>query len=54
MGLKGRIGFYATKSELSKIEWSKYYNDWYLLWNNHIKDLSEIETLLTPQFFVMD
>lgn len=53
MGLKDKIGFYVTKSELSQIDWSKYYNSWYLLWNNHITNLAEIETLLTPEFFVV-
>lgn len=54
LGLKDRIGFYVTKSELDMIDWDKYKDTWYLWWNSHISNVSDINQLLVPQFFVLD
>lgn len=51
LGLLGKIGFYVTEAELSKITWEDYYEDWYLWVVNHISDTSIINTLLEPAFF---
>lgn len=53
LGLKDQIGFYVTKSELSKITWKNYYEKWYLWIIDPVDDLSEIDELLTPQFFII-
>lgn len=54
LGLKGRMGFYVTRNELKQISWDKYYEEWYLWLNDHIDDISQLDQLLTPQFFVYD
>lgn len=52
LGLKGKIGIIANQSELSMISWKdKHYKDWVLWYNKHITNLSNIEQLLSPQFF---
>lgn len=53
LGLKDKIGFYATKKQLKQIDWSKYCDTWYLWWDSHVNEISEIDRLLTPQFFVV-
>lgn len=53
LGLKNKIGLYVTKSELNKIDWNEErYNDWLLWLNKHIDDLSSIEQILKPEFFM--
>lgn len=53
LGLKNKIGLYVTKSELNKIDWNEErYNDWLLWLNKHIDDLSSIEQVLKPEFFM--
>lgn len=50
-GLKGKMGFYVTRSQLQAISWDKWQDD-YLLWLiDPVKDISEIEQILTPKFF---
>lgn len=50
-GLKGKIGFYVTRNQLSRITWNKWQND-YLLWLvDPVEDISEIEQILDPTFF---
>lgn len=52
LGLKGHIGILATHSELSRISWkSKHYKDWVLWLNDHITNMSDVQQLLSPQFF---
>lgn len=53
LGLKNKIGLYATKSQLNQISWDKFYNDWYLWYVDIVDDISEINQLLTPEFFVV-
>ena len=54
LGLKDRVGFYVTRSELQAIDWDKYKDTWYLWWNFHIDNISDINQLMVPQFFVLD
>ena len=53
LGLKGKIGFYANESQLSKIDWKKYSEDWYLWLDKHVSKIGDIDQLLTPDFFVL-
>ncbi|MCD8211644.1 MAG: hypothetical protein LUC17_01280 [Oscillospiraceae bacterium] len=53
LGLKGNIGFYVTKSELEKITWSKYQEDWWLWLVNHVSDTTQLSSLIDPSFFVL-
>lgn len=54
LGLQDKVGFYCTRTELKTIDWDKYQDTWYLWLNDHIDTVSDIETLLVPQFFVLD
>lgn len=54
LGLQDRVGFYCTRTELNSIDWDKYQDTWYLWLNDHIDTVSDLETLLVPQFFVLD
>lgn len=51
MGLKDQIGVYATRSQLSKISWEDYCEDFFLILNDHVSTMSDIDQLLTPRFF---
>lgn len=53
LGLKNKIGIICTKKQLDDISWEKKWSDHYCLWLvEHVKDTSELETLLTPTFFL--
>lgn len=53
LGLKNKIGIICTKKDLDLISWEKKWSDYYCLWLvEHVKDTSELETLLTPTFFL--
>lgn len=55
LGLKGKMGIYANKNQLSKIDWNeKRYNSWYLWLNSHVGDTSDMQGLLTPEFFMLN
>lgn len=54
LGLRKKIGFYTTKDQLSKITWKDKCNDWYLWLNAHVSNLSELDGLLYPEFFMLD
>lgn len=53
LGLKNKIGFYVTREELKKIDWQDKCNDWYLWLIDHVSDISDIECLLNPDFFML-
>lgn len=53
LGLKNKIGFYVTREELKKIDWKDRCNDWYLWLIDHVNDISDIECLLDPSFFML-
>lgn len=53
-GLTGKVGFYVTRSQLSKITWSKWQNDFLLWLVDPVSDISEIEQILTPDFFMLE
>lgn len=50
-GLKGKMGFYVTRTQLSRITWSKWQDDFLLWLVAPVKNISEIEQILTPEFF---
>ena len=50
-GFKGKMGFYVTRSQLSRISWDKWQKDFLLWLVDPIKDISEIEQILEPTFF---
>jgi hypothetical protein len=50
-GLKGKIGFYVTREQLSRITWSKWQDDFLLWLVDHVDDTSEFEKILDPTFF---
>ena len=53
-GLKGKIGLYCNRAQLSKVTWS-IWKEHYLLWLiDHVKDTSELDTILTPEFFMLN
>lgn len=53
LGLKNKIGIICTKKDLDLVSWEKKWSDYYCLWLvEHVKDTSELETLLTPTFFL--
>ncbi|MCM1286601.1 MAG: C40 family peptidase [Bacteroides sp.] len=52
-GFHGKMGFYVTRQQLGKITWSKWKDDFLLLLVDHVSDISEIETILTPEFFML-
>lgn len=54
LGLKQRMGLYATLNQLQRIRWSKHFEDWYLWLNRPVADIDEINQLLTPSFFNVD
>ena len=55
-GLFFGSGLYCTKSELDRIDWDKYQENFYL-WYIHKftsdDQLSELDTVLSPDFFVL-
>lgn len=53
-GFHGKMGFYVTRQQLNQITWSKWKADFLLLLIDHINHISEIETLLTPEFFMLE
>lgn len=52
MGLKNQIGLYCTKKQLESIDWKARSDDWLLWINDHVSDVSEFSTVLTPEFFM--
>lgn len=53
LGLKSKIGFYATDSQLSKITWTKYNDEWLLWLNRHVTSMADLKEQVTPAFFVV-
>lgn len=54
-GFKGKMGIYATRSQLSNISWtSKWCKDFMLWLIDPVKNISEIEQILTPEFFMLN
>ncbi|MCM1226428.1 MAG: NlpC/P60 family protein [Clostridium sp.] len=52
-GFYGKMGFYVTRDQLEKITWSKWKDSFLLLLIDHVSDISEIEKILTPEFFML-
>ena len=54
LGLQDQVGLYVTSTELSRITWDNYYEKWYLWLIDHPQTLSNLNELLTPQFFMVN
>ena len=55
LGLEGKIGLYCKRSEIEKITWSGKWCEQLSFWmNDHVSDLSDIDRLLTPDFFMLN
>lgn len=54
LGLKNKIGIYATKSQLNKISWTKHCKDWFLWWVSHTADMKVIDEIWSPEFFMLN
>ncbi len=53
LGLINKIGLICSKGQLGSISWETRWSDHYCLWLvNHISDVSELNELLTPSFFL--
>lgn len=50
-GLTGKMGFYTTRTQLEKVDWDKWQEDFLLWLIDPVENISEIETILTPTFF---
>ena len=51
-GFSGRIGIYATKSQIQKISWkSKWSKDMFLWLDDHLNSVDSLDELLTPSLF---
>ena len=53
LGLKASVGIYVTESQLKQITWSKHQDNWYLWIDKHVSNTSELDQLMTPDFFDM-
>lgn len=54
LGLQGQIGLYTTRSEIKKIDWETHCENWLLWLDDHITAFTNVDQLLTPQFFALD
>ena len=55
-GFTPGCGLYCTKDELSKIDWSKYQNDFFLWYVDRFTssdEFSALDSIITPEFFVI-
>lgn len=52
-GFYGKMGFYVTRNQLEKVTWSKWKDSFLLLLIDHVSNISEIEKILTPEFFML-
>lgn len=53
-GYSGKMGFYVTRKQLEQVSWDTWKEDFLLMLNDHVSDISEIDTLLTPEFFMLN
>lgn len=51
IGMQGQIGVYASRNQLNKITWDNYCNEIFLLLDEHVDSMNDINQLLTPEFF---
>lgn len=54
LGLAGKIGFYTTKESLKWFNWENYQDRWFMWIVDHVDSASDLEQLLTPEFFDLD
>lgn len=54
LGLKDQIGLYTKREELKKVDWETHSENWLLWLDDHIDSFTNVDELLTPQFFALD
>lgn len=54
LGLVGKMGFYVDRDQLSTISWDDWKEDFYWWMVEHVEEISEVEQLLYPEFFMLD
>lgn len=55
LGLTDKIGLYANRTQMKKIDWNeKRQNTWYLWLIDHVEDKEHLSQLLSPEFFMFD
>lgn len=55
IGLKNKIGIYATRTQLSYISWEDKYCDDFALWLvDHLTEFDQLDELLEPSLFYLD
>lgn len=55
LGLKDKIGLYATRAQMKRIDWTeKRQNVWYLWLNDHVEESEHLSQILSPEFFMFD
>lgn len=54
LGLVGKMGFYVDRDQLATISWDDWKEDFYWWMVEHVEEISEVEQLLYPEFFMLD
>lgn len=55
IGLKNKVGIYATRTQLSYISWEDNFCDKFALWLiDHLTEFDELDELLQPSLFYLD
>ena len=52
LGLTNKLGIYCNREQLTKFTWKSYQEQLYLWLIDHVSDISQLDTLLTPEFFM--
>lgn len=53
LGLTNKLGIYATRGQLNEITWDDVKEQLYLWLVDHVSDLNQLDTLLSPEFFML-
>ena len=54
-GMKGNVGLYISRTELTSISWDKFYDDYSLWLIDRVDNIADVhDTLLTPEFFMLE
>lgn len=54
LGLVGKMGFYVDRDQIATISWDEWKEDFYWWMVEHVEEISEVEQLLYPEFFMLD
>ena len=53
IGLKGKVGLYATPAQLIRITWEQHYEKWFLWLDKHVNNSDELTSTVDNSFFVV-